>query len=331
MTAPLPEVVESGVECYRVGRHPDPLAHAPHHAQPWDGRYDDPDRVSRTLYFADSAYGAWVEVLARFRPEPGLRDALERIVGEDDDPPGPSFGVELRWLATRAVAHVTITGRLARVTDARTLAWLDAQLRDDLAARDLDQVDLAAATGPDRALTQRIARALRLHADIEGLAFTSRHGDDITCYAVFEASGGRPHIDTHSIAGVSLSGHNDAFERARALHGLPFRDEVLSPGSARPLAPGASGQHDRGAGRDGPVELAGPIGPTLAGGEYPVPGALSRPRVVPLARRLPGPDLPWRVPPRAAGAELSLPGSWCPPGRVGRRLPTPEPATAERP
>ena len=102
MTAPLPEVTEWGVECYRVGRHPDPLAHAPHHAQPWDGRYDDPDRVSRTLYFADSAYGAWVEVLARFRPEPGLRDALERIIGEDDDPPGPSFGVELRWLATRA-------------------------------------------------------------------------------------------------------------------------------------------------------------------------------------------------------------------------------------
>jgi len=34
----------------------------------WEGRYNDPDRTWRTLYLASDAYGAWVEVLGRFRP-----------------------------------------------------------------------------------------------------------------------------------------------------------------------------------------------------------------------------------------------------------------------
>ena len=54
--------------------------------QPWEGRYDDPDRTWRTLYVATDAYGAWVEVLGRFRPHDDLMAALKDITDEDGDP-----------------------------------------------------------------------------------------------------------------------------------------------------------------------------------------------------------------------------------------------------
>lgn len=41
-----------------------------------DGRWDDPDGVWRTLYVADSPLGCYLEVLARFRRDSGLADAL---------------------------------------------------------------------------------------------------------------------------------------------------------------------------------------------------------------------------------------------------------------
>ena len=108
----------------------------------WEGRYDDPDRTWRTLYLASDAFGAWVEVLGRFRPHDDLMAALTDIADEDGDPaPIPAGRVPLSWLSNRRVAHARIKGRFADVGDPDTLRWLAERLPEVLVrcgVRDLD-------------------------------------------------------------------------------------------------------------------------------------------------------------------------------------------------
>jgi hypothetical protein len=88
-----------------MGRGPEPLDFVLLEYQTWEGRYDDPDHTWRTLYLARDAYGAWVEVLARFRPHDDLAAALEEIISEEWDPaPIPGGQVPLSWLSNRRVA-----------------------------------------------------------------------------------------------------------------------------------------------------------------------------------------------------------------------------------
>jgi hypothetical protein len=78
--------------------------------QTWEGRYDYPDLLS-TLYPASNVYGAWAEVLGRFRPHDDLVAALKDITDEDGDPaPIPAGRVPLSWPSNRRVAHALITG-----------------------------------------------------------------------------------------------------------------------------------------------------------------------------------------------------------------------------
>lgn len=130
--------------------------------QTWEGRYDDPDRTWHTLHLASDAYGAWVEVLERFRPHDDLMTALKDITDEDGDPD------TLRWLAQRLPEVLVRCG-----------------------VRDLD---LSAATGPQRELTQAIARELYLHGDAHAIEYPSRYGETIRCIAMFETDGDLPDI-----------------------------------------------------------------------------------------------------------------------------------------
>jgi len=78
----------------RVGYSPDPWAWAPWEYAPFTGRWDDPDALFRTIYAASSAEACFIEVLAQFRPDPGLDSDLASIAGCRDDvdyegsPPG---------------------------------------------------------------------------------------------------------------------------------------------------------------------------------------------------------------------------------------------------
>jgi hypothetical protein len=56
-------------------------------------------------------------------------------------------------------------------------------------------LDLSAATGPLRELTQAIARELYLHGDTLAIDYPSRHGETIRCIAVFETDGDLPVIE----------------------------------------------------------------------------------------------------------------------------------------
>ena len=212
------------VAAVRVGRGADPLDFVPLAYQTWEGRDDDPDRTWRTLYLASDAFGAWVEVLGRFRPHDDLMAALTDIAGEDGDPaPIPAGRVPLGWLSNRRVAHARVTGRFVDVGGPDTLRWLAQRLPEVLVRCGVRDLDLSAATGPQRELTQAIARELYLHGDTHAIDYPSRYGATIRCIAMFETDGNLPNIQPVGTPyGPSIEADDHALERAMRLHGLSW-------------------------------------------------------------------------------------------------------------
>lgn len=227
MTQVHPHVEQrAGIDVVRVGRKPDPLAFVPIQHQTWAGRFDDPDRLWRTLYVASDEHGAWVEVLGRFRTHTDTQAALDEIVDEPGDPaPIPAGTVSMAWLATRAIGHAKVMARVADLASADTLRWLDLRpaLRPMLADLGVEDLDLSVATGQHRPITQVIARELRLHADADAIEYPSRYGAPTTCHALFESTGDLPLIEpTAPPSGVDLQ--SEALTQAMVLHGLQWEE-----------------------------------------------------------------------------------------------------------
>ncbi len=84
--------VEPDGPLYRLGRQPDPWAWPDWSYAGPDGtfgnRYDDPGTSYRVLYASSQRIGAFLETLARFRPDLEVLAELERIDGDDESPPG---------------------------------------------------------------------------------------------------------------------------------------------------------------------------------------------------------------------------------------------------
>lgn len=80
--------VEPDAPLYRLGRQPDPWAWPDWSYAAPDGtfgnRYDDPEGSYRVLYACSQRVGAFIETLARFRPDLEVLAELDRIEGEDE-------------------------------------------------------------------------------------------------------------------------------------------------------------------------------------------------------------------------------------------------------
>jgi hypothetical protein len=178
---------------YRVGRVPDAWALAPWtYAGPdntFGNRYDDPLGEYRVLYTADARRGAFLETLARFRPDLTLVAELAGIDDDEEFPTLPAGVVPPEWLETRCIG--TATAASLEFADISHSSWL-AHLRGRLAARfvhygldDFDAGDIRARA--PRALTQEISRhVFELSEDLAGLRYPSRLGDDVVNWAIFE-------------------------------------------------------------------------------------------------------------------------------------------------
>jgi hypothetical protein len=83
--------VEPDGPLYRLGRQPDPWAWPDWSYAGSDGtfgnRYDDPETSYRVLYASSQRIGAFLETLARFRPDLEVLAELEQIEGDDEPPP----------------------------------------------------------------------------------------------------------------------------------------------------------------------------------------------------------------------------------------------------
>jgi hypothetical protein len=189
---PALRAVEAAKRVYRLGRRPDPWEWPDWSHAGADGtfgnRFDDPASDYRVLYASSQREAAFRECLARFRPDPAVLAAT--IIDNDDDPHSPATlpagQVPLRWLRDRCMGSARLQGIYCDLGDANSLAHLRQALAPRLLHYQLDDLDAGdiRARSP-RAFTQEISRYVLAHT-FAGIRYASRHGDDLTNWAIFE-------------------------------------------------------------------------------------------------------------------------------------------------
>lgn len=179
---------------WRVGFPPDPWSWSG-----WEyatdgrfqGRWDDVDGNFRTVYAGSSLLACLLEVLAGFRKDARLAVDLESIVEDQIDrqshPTVAPGLVPRQWLESRRIATGTLAGTFCAVAASGTVASLYSSfigLALSLGLADFDAAALKNAR--PRRLTQSVATWLYVNTAADGVSFSSRHGDDVALWAVFE-------------------------------------------------------------------------------------------------------------------------------------------------
>lgn len=180
---------------YRLGRRPDPWAYPDwSHAgedSTFGNRWDDPEGSYRVVYSSSQRMGAFLETLARFRPDPHVSAGLAEIEGDEDDsvPPGTVPG---SWLNGRLIGTAVLTGSFADVGRGRSIAFLRRQLAGRVLHYGLPDLDAAAIRlSAPRRFTQEISRFVYActtggERQFEGIRYLSRLGDEVENWAMFE-------------------------------------------------------------------------------------------------------------------------------------------------
>jgi hypothetical protein len=198
VTEPALIVLDAHEAVWRVGFKPEPWAWSGWEWAGSDGRFhgrwDDSQGNFRTVYAGSTLLACLLEVLAGFRPDPTLAVELDGIVEDDDDatihPTSPAGDISYSWLEPRSAASATMTGRFCAVTAAESIAALRGPFVAHAHRLGLHDFDAAALKdGRSRALTQSVATYLHASTNLDGVAFASRHGDDLALWAVFERAG----------------------------------------------------------------------------------------------------------------------------------------------
>jgi len=221
MSADLAQV-EPDVSVYRLGRQPDPWAWPDWAYAGADGtfgnRYDDPRASYRVIYACSQRLGAFVETLARFRPDLELVAELEEIDGDEEPPPG----LPRAWLHSRAIGEATLTGRFVDVGDARSLATIRTELAAGAIHHRLDEIDAAVIRlRAPREFTQTISRHIYEqtddHGTFAGICYRSRLGDQFINWAIFEPLPGAGYPLTNMRSAAIAPDDVDLIEALRLL------------------------------------------------------------------------------------------------------------------
>ncbi|MBC7402679.1 MAG: RES family NAD+ phosphorylase [Microbacteriaceae bacterium] len=201
---------------WRIGYAPDPWAwtewaHAT--AGHFDGRWDSPAGEYRTVYAGSTYLACLIEVLARFRPDPQLVDIIGSILEDEVDAAIYSTSdagtVPTSWFQARRVARAELTGSYCDVSHSSTIAALRPTfVNASLVGFGLADFDASALlnSGP-RELTQAVGRFIyELPTDpgaaFDGVRFVSRHGTDLTLFAIFERSD--DHIRSKHLSAMTI-------------------------------------------------------------------------------------------------------------------------------
>lgn len=218
--------VEPDGPLYRLGRQPDPWAWPDWSYAGPDGtfgnRYDDPEASYRVLYASSQRVGAFVETLARFRPDLEVLAELEQIEGDDES----QAAVPHVWPGTRLIGEATLQGRFVDVGDARTLATLRSELAGSAIHLGLDEIDAETIRlHAPRAFTQAVSRFVYEHRDEEGspagIRYGSRLGDQFVNWAIFEPAPDAPNPLLSTSSGPVEADDPD-FRAALEILGLSF-------------------------------------------------------------------------------------------------------------
>lgn len=240
MTSPASQpprlvLIDAAEPVWRVGFKPEPWAWAGWQWAGADGRFhgrwDDRQGNFRTVYAGSTLLACLLEVLAGFRPDPTLVLELGDIVEDEQDaamhPTAPAGQIPYTWLEPRSAASATLTGRFCAVTAADSIATLRPHFIAAAHLLSLHDFDAAALKdGRPRALTQSVATFLHATTDVDGVKFASRHGDDLTLWAVFERA--TDPATSHTLSAIkhhTLTPEHPDLEEALRLLGLHWTTE----------------------------------------------------------------------------------------------------------
>jgi len=173
---------------YRIGRYPDALKFPP-----WEyvggERFDDPERRFRVLYTAEQRIACFVEALAPLRsPSYELAEILDSMpAGEYGDDLPQTGIVPADWHLKRLIGQLRL-GPEQQCLDLRsheTLAALHVLMASDLRRLEIAELDMAAVQSHDYRVTQAVAQRA-YSTGYKAVAYTSRLGADLVCWAIFE-------------------------------------------------------------------------------------------------------------------------------------------------
>jgi hypothetical protein len=207
--------VEPDLHLYRLGRAPDPWAWPDWSYAAPDGtfgnRYDDPEASYRVLYASSQRLGAFLETLARFRPDVEVLAELEQINGAEE----PAPALPRSWLGNRLLGVATVIGDFVDVGDSASLATLRTALAAVAIHHGLDDIDAATIRlRAPRAFTQQVSRFVYEQGPYAGIRYGSRLGDDVLNWAIFEPG---PGIHNPFVASKATSIDADDPDLRRAL------------------------------------------------------------------------------------------------------------------
>lgn len=201
MSCDLDGIASNG-PVYRLGRAPDPWAWPDWSRAHLDGtfrnRWDDPKGDYRVMYASSQRMGAFVETMARFRPDLEVVAALATIAGADEEAPLAAGTVPLDWVERRRLGVAELAGRYAVIGSARSLQFIRTELAASAVRHHLAEVDAATIRliAP-RAFTQQLSRLVYECPDgfgepFAGIRYASRLGDEFENWALFEPTASGP-------------------------------------------------------------------------------------------------------------------------------------------
>ncbi len=204
---------------YRIGRTPDPWRWVDWSYAGPDGtfgnRWDDPDRTYRVLYAATDRLGAFLEVLARFRPDPHVLKELQEISGSEPNPPR---GVPVSWLENRLMGEGVLSGKFVDIGHSESLADLRTHLAARIVHYGIADLDAGAVRQSNRTFTQEISRYVYTQG-FDGISYLSRLGDEYRLWAIFEpGDSSNEHIA--SISKRAIDPEDPDLQRALSIFGL---------------------------------------------------------------------------------------------------------------
>lgn len=220
-------LIRPGLRLHRVGLRPDPLAWSP-----WEwvgaGRYDDPARVFRVLYAAESRFTCLKEVLIAQRRRETNDSKLAAALASLDDPEASiSRAAEQRrhqitraWRLTRAFGELELAAgqTYLNLRETGDLLEVEAALGAELG---IEEISLEHIASVRHEKTQRIAR-WAFETGYRAILYPSRIGADDRCWAIFDNAVFTP-------LGLSHIAHDDPdLQRVAQLYHLDI--EVDEPG-----------------------------------------------------------------------------------------------------
>lgn len=187
---------------YRVGRGPHvwewrewPSAESERN---FGNRWDDPEGEYRVRYAADTRFGAYLEALARFRPDLTLARDSAAIEENDVDAPKtiPPGHLTTDWRLNHTIGKGVTEGvgePLAAVGRSKSLAMLRVALKRTAARLGVKDINGEVIRRGDRRLTQAVSRYIYTRTSSTGplyggMYYLSAYGDDVHNTALFERS-----------------------------------------------------------------------------------------------------------------------------------------------